>query len=122
MQIAVVMGFLRRGRVLFLLSLVRVQIPTVYAILFLLEGGSSCLGSIVNVWERVFSYKSSLPLKPLGTFPPCYFLLFILFYIILLLKLMENPLQKRVTFILEATVPQVSALRLKIHHVGSALL
>jgi hypothetical protein len=35
---------------------------------------------------------------------------------------MENPLQNYITFILQATVPQVSALRLKTHHVGSALL
>jgi hypothetical protein len=48
------------------------------------------------------------------------FIYFILFYFII--ETNGKSIAKRVTFILEATVPQVSALRQKIHHVGSALL
>ncbi len=39
------------------------------------------MGSIVNVWERFFSYKSSLPLKPLGTFPPVTFFFFLILFV-----------------------------------------
>jgi hypothetical protein len=48
------------------------------------------------------------------------FFLFSFFYFII--ETNGKSIAKRVTFNLEATVPQVSALRQKIHHVGSAVL